>query len=89
MSYTVHELKSTKELKAFADFPNKLYKDNPYYVPGLLSDDLNMFNWEKNPSFDYLRDFFTFLCFDEKSDKRLCKQKDSSRCLFVIAAYPA
>ena len=47
MSYTVHELKSTKELKAFADFPNKLYKDNPYYIPGLLSDDLNMFNWKK------------------------------------------
>ncbi len=53
MAYTIHEITSVKELKAFADFPNKLYKDNPYYVPGLLSDDLNTFNWEKNPAFEY------------------------------------
>ncbi len=53
MAYIVKEITSTKELKAFADFPNKLYKDSPYYVPGLLSDDINTFNWEKNPSFEY------------------------------------
>ncbi len=72
MSYTVHELKSTKELKAFADFPNKLYKDNPYYVPGLLSDDLNMFNWEKNPSFDYCEAKYWFAMDGDKIVGRVC-----------------
>lgn len=72
MSYTVHELKSTKELKAFADFPNKLYKDNPYYVPGLLSDDINTFNWEKNPSFEYCEAKYWFAMDGDKIVGRVC-----------------
>ena len=37
----------------------------------------------QNPSFDYLRDFFTFLCFDEQTDKRLCKHKKTAFAVFA------
>ncbi len=50
---TLHEVKTRKDLKIFADFPNKLYKDNKNYVPGLLGDDINTFDPNKNPAFEY------------------------------------
>lgn len=72
MSYTIHELTKISELKAFADFPNKLYKDNPYYVPGLLSDDLNTFNWKKNPAFEYCEARYWFAMDGDRIVGRVC-----------------
>ncbi len=42
------EVKTKKQLKAFASYPLKLYKDCPYYVPSLRSDEMNTFNPKKN-----------------------------------------
>ncbi|MBE5818509.1 MAG: N-acetyltransferase [Clostridiales bacterium] len=53
MDYSIVEVKSKKQLKEFADFPNKLYKDNNCYIPGLLSDDIATFDPDKNPAFEY------------------------------------
>lgn len=58
--YTIHEITDVKELKRFADYPNKIYEDDPYYVPGLLSDDINTFSWEKNPAYQYCEAKFWF-----------------------------
>ena len=44
----VKEIKSKKELKKFAAFPIKLYKNNPYYVPVFRDDDINLANPKKN-----------------------------------------
>ncbi len=41
-----------KDIKTFVKFPLYLYKNNPYYVPNLLSDDLNTFRRDKNPAFE-------------------------------------
>lgn len=41
-----------KLFKIWADFPNRLYKDNPHYVPYILSDELNLANPKKNVAFD-------------------------------------
>lgn len=40
---TIKEVKSKKEQKDFVNFPLKLYKDNPYYVPCFYSDEMAMF----------------------------------------------
>ena len=40
---TVREVKTKKEQKEFLDFPNKLYKGNPYYVPPLYMDEKKIF----------------------------------------------
>ena len=38
-----------KQLKQFVDFQPKLYKDNPYYVPPLRSDEINLLSEKKSP----------------------------------------
>ena len=50
---TVKEVTSKRELKQFVDFPNKLYGDNPHFVPPLLSDDLSDWDKNDNPAFSY------------------------------------
>lgn len=39
----VIEVKTKKEIKEFINFPIRLYKNNPYYVPALYGDELKMF----------------------------------------------
>lgn len=46
------EVKSKKEIREFVDFPTKLYKNNPYYVPPIRMDEINLFNPKKNISSD-------------------------------------
>lgn len=42
-----------KELKKFVQFGIDLYKDSPYFVPPLISDDIETLMPDKNPAFDY------------------------------------
>ncbi|MCM1291852.1 MAG: N-acetyltransferase [Prevotella sp.] len=50
----IRQLKPTKSnLKKFTQFQIDLYKDNKYYVPPLISDDVNTLLPEKNPAFDF------------------------------------
>lgn len=51
MSIEIIEVKNRKQLKQFVKFPLQLYKNHPYYVPSLITDDLNTLNTEKNPAF--------------------------------------
>lgn len=37
------EVKTRREQKKFVEYPNKLYKGNPYYVPPLYMDEMKMF----------------------------------------------
>lgn len=48
----IREVTTKKQIKQFAKFPLKLYKNCPYYVPSLLSDEINIFNPKKNFSLD-------------------------------------
>ena len=45
---TIKEVSTKKDLKLFATYPLVLYKDCPYYVPSLRSDEMNTFNRDKN-----------------------------------------
>jgi len=49
----IEEVKTTKQLRDFIDFPLRLYKDNAYYVPQLTKDIEATFNHQKNPAFDF------------------------------------
>ena len=46
------EVKSKKELKLFVTFPFTLYKDSKYWVPPIISDEMETLNAEKNPAFE-------------------------------------
>ncbi len=53
MSIEIREVKNKKDLKRWVDFPNKLYKDVPAYVPFLMIDELATFTKSKNPAYDF------------------------------------
>jgi len=43
------EVKSKGALKKFVKFPFQLYKDNPYWIPPIIKEELENFNPKKNP----------------------------------------
>ncbi len=60
----IREVKTKKELKLFAEYPVKLYKDCPYYVPSLRSDEYDTFNPKKNFSLSESK-IKGFLCYKD------------------------
>ncbi len=49
----VKEVVTKRDLRKFVDFPNKLYKNNEFFVPAFFDDDIADWNKKKNPAFDY------------------------------------
>jgi hypothetical protein len=45
----IKEVFSKKERKAFVKFPFELYKNSPFWVPPIISEELNIFDKAKNP----------------------------------------
>lgn len=60
----IRNLEPTKaNLKKFVNFQIDLYKDNPWFVPPLLSDDINTLNPKVNPAFDFCESaYFMAFC---------------------------
>ncbi|MBN2614376.1 MAG: N-acetyltransferase [Bacteroidales bacterium] len=50
MSLQIQEVTSRKEKKAFVELPFSVYKENPYWVPPIKSDELKALDPETNPS---------------------------------------
>ena len=53
MEITIKEVSSKKDLKSFVKFNINLYRQCPYHVPGLVSDEMMTLSKEKNPAFDF------------------------------------
>jgi GNAT superfamily N-acetyltransferase len=47
------KVETKQQLDLFVKFPFKLYKDNPYWVPPLISDEKNTLDKNKNPAFEF------------------------------------
>ena len=45
----IREAKTKRELVRFMDFPRKLYRGNPYFVPDMLSSQVADMQHGKNP----------------------------------------
>jgi len=52
------EANSRKLLTDYVKFPFSLYKNHPYWVPPLISDELETFDKSKNPAFDNAEAYF-------------------------------
>lgn len=50
---TIKKVSSKRELDEFIDFTEKLYRNNPYYVPQLFFDQVNTLSPDKNPARDF------------------------------------
>ena len=64
MSIKIVEAISKKELRAFVDFPFKLYEKEKNWIPPLISDELDTLNHEKNPVFEVAQAHY-FLAYKE------------------------
>lgn len=53
MEIIIKEVQSKRDLKIWADFPNKLYKKSKFYVPFIVSDEIATFSKKSNPAFSY------------------------------------
>mgnify|MGYP001016232621 CR=1 FL=1 len=50
---SVIEVKNSEQLKQFVRFPMDLYKNNPYYVPALINDEIKIWSTKENPALQY------------------------------------
>ena len=53
MAIKIIEVKTKEQLKEFVKFNIELYKNNPYHVPGLISDEIMTLSKEQNPAFEF------------------------------------
>lgn len=53
MAIIVKQVTTRKELKTFALYDQQLYKGNPFFVPALQSDEIDLLDEKKNPAFDF------------------------------------
>lgn len=56
-----------RDLKKFIHFPEKLYRNDKWWVPALISDEYNTLQASKNPAFDYC-EAKLWLALDEKGN---------------------
>ncbi|QTE22331.1 GTP cyclohydrolase [Polaribacter cellanae] len=49
---TLKKITNKKEMKQFVTFPFSLYKDNKYWVPPIIKDEIDNFDPKKNPVFE-------------------------------------
>ncbi len=49
----LQEIHTKKEMKQFVTFPFSLYKNNPYWVPPIIADEMESFDKTKNPVFEH------------------------------------
>jgi hypothetical protein len=53
MSISIELLSGKKDYKEFVDFPFKLYKKSPMWVPPIKDDEVKMLKKEHNPAYDF------------------------------------
>jgi GNAT superfamily N-acetyltransferase len=64
MAVTITEVTNKFALKEFVMFNIRLYKDNPYHVPGLVGDEIMTLSKKKNPAFDFCESIY-FLAYKD------------------------
>lgn len=63
----IQEVRTRRQRAQFAKFPIRMYRDCPYYIPDLISDEIDNFNPKKNPAYDYCE----ARCFLAKRDGKI------------------
>lgn len=53
MPVTVKRVENARDLRKFNDFPVKLYKDMPTFVPSLRMDEVDTLSPKKNPAYEF------------------------------------
>jgi GNAT superfamily N-acetyltransferase len=51
----IKEVRTKKDQRVFVALPSKMYKNIPQAIPDLISDEIDNFNPNKNPAYEYCR----------------------------------
>jgi hypothetical protein len=68
---TIKEATTKKELTDYIKFPFSLYKDNEFWVPPIIADELESFDKTKNPAFENAEAYFYIAYKDNKMVGRI------------------
>ena len=60
------EVKNNRDLRKFVAYVNELYKDNKYFVPDLVVDEVNTLRKDKNPAYEFSEAVFYLAYRDKK-----------------------
>jgi hypothetical protein len=52
MTLSIFEVHNKSELKEWVLFPFRFYRDDPFYVPQIIREEIDFFSVDKNPGFD-------------------------------------
>ncbi len=63
---SIEEIHHKKDFLQFIKFPNELYKDNPYYVPAIIKEELTALIKEENPVYNNAKAAFYLAKKDNK-----------------------
>lgn len=63
MALRIQEITTKKEMKQFVTFPFSLYKNNKFWVPPIIKDEMEVFDQKVNPVFEHAKARF-FLVYD-------------------------
>lgn len=55
MSVEIRKVQTRRQLRAFVNFPEKLYKNNPYYVPPLVFDQMDTLDQKKGAAQEFCK----------------------------------
>jgi len=55
MTIDLKEVQTKSDMRKFIDFPVKLYRNNPYYVPAMKNDELKTLSSTSNPAFEFCK----------------------------------
>ena len=53
MTFSIHQVNTSKDLKRFIKFPMKLYREHSSYVPPIISFEQSTLRKDKNPAFEH------------------------------------
>lgn len=68
----IRQVQSKKDLSNFIKFPWKIYKNDPFWVPPLISERKDFFNPQKNPFFKHSEVVFYLAEKDGETAGRIC-----------------
>jgi GNAT superfamily N-acetyltransferase len=71
MAVIIKEVTTKFALKDFVKFNIKLYKNNPYHVPGLVADEMMTLSKKRNPAFEFCEAIYLLAYKDGKIAGRI------------------
>lgn len=71
MACEIIEVKTKAELKKFVKLPFRIYKDNKYWVPPIIDDEIKVLQKKFNPAFDFCQAKFWLVLQDGVSVGRI------------------